>query len=697
MSAARKRVMVLALWTLLAAPLAAQTEIEVDPGVVPASAAQAEPVAAPIPAEQPDATLAELPAPTTSAELPVDEEIVGLPLAPPAPDAGADAERVALKAYVDGVLSSLQREHGLAAVTLAVVKDDALWLAQGYGQADLASARPVIADTTLFRIGSVSKTFIWTAVMLLVERGQIDLDADLNSYLKTVRIAEAFGTPVTMRQLMHHRAGFEDSMRLFAVGDDDPRTLAEVLAEQQPKRVYAPGLRTSYSNWGAALAAQVVADVSGKDYGDFLRGEILDPLGMHATTWIAPAKLDAAQRANLATGYKKDQGALGLQGYMQIGAYWPAGGIASTATDMARWMRFHLNGGELEGVRLMRADTHASMWTRAYDDRPGAPDLAHGFQDRSYHGLRLLGHGGATAAFLSNMVLVPELRLGIFISQNSAQTRLPITQLPELTVDHFHGSGFVAAAAVTSGETGALSELTGTYLQNRRVFSSFAAVLGLDSTATVTARSDDAVLLESGDDSKQYRRVGKERDLFEAADGARIAFVREGGRAVALADSSGVHTLEKVGLLTAPMTLFGALGACLLLALTSLLGFCWRLGRGPSYGEGFAAGLAAAVSLLSSLCVLGFVVMVILMAIELSGLDLSTMAATYPNESMLHVSYAGWAMAGAAAAMLLALPPAWLATGWGLWRRLHFSVFAVALACAAGLLWHWRVYAAPVY
>ena len=310
MSAARKRVMVLALWTLLAAPLAAQTEIEVDPGVVPASAAQAEPVAAPIPAEQPDATLVESPAPATSSEMPVDEQIAETP--PPAPDAGADAERVALKAYVDGVLSSLQREHGLAAVTLAVVKDDALWLAQGYGQADLASARPVIADTTLFRIGSVSKTFIWTAVMLLVERGQIDLDADLNSYLKTVRIGEAFGTPVTMRQLMHHRAGFEDSMRLFAVGDDDPRTLAEVLAEQQPKRVYAPGLRTSYSNWGAALAAQVVADVSGKDYGDFLRGEILDPLGMHATTWIAPAKLDAAQRANLATGYKKDQGALGL-------------------------------------------------------------------------------------------------------------------------------------------------------------------------------------------------------------------------------------------------------------------------------------------------------------------------------------------------------------------------------------------------
>lgn len=621
-----------------------------------------------------------------------------LPPATPAPiEVLSSSERETLRIYVDGVISLLRREHDLAALTVAVVKDDSVWLAQGYGQSDLASARAAAADSSLFRIGSVSKTFIWTAAMMLVERGKLDLDADVNTYLKSVRVAEAFGAPVTMRQLMHHRAGFEDSMRLFAVADDDRRSLSELLTEQQPKRVYAPGLRTSYSNWGAALAAQVVEDASGVPYGEFLQREILDPLGMSATTWKAPSLLHAQRSAELATGYQRESGALDVQGYMQLGAYWPAGGIASTATDMSRWMRMHLNGGELEGVRLMSAETHAQMWTRGYDDRPGAADLAHGFQDRSYHGLRLLGHGGATAAFLTQMVLVPELRLGIFMSQNGTYTRTPTKQLPQLIIDHIHGDRYQPALAVAMSDAGTLAEVNGTYLENRRVFSSFAALLALNKTAKVSARSDQSLLVQTSDAFTQFRRVGNERDLFEATDGDRLTFVREGGKVVALVDSSGVHTLEKVGLLGMPMTLFGAFVASLLLAGTTLLGFWWRLGRGSAYGEGYAAGLAATASLLSALCVFGFSVILVLMLIDFSHLDLSNLAGQYPSECMLHTHYAGWAMAGAGAAMLLALIPAWKAAGWGWWRRLHYSAFAIALALTAYLMWQWRVFAAPVY
>lgn len=661
----------------------AATDAADDPADVGQAAVETATAAAATEAAQ-DANIAALPEPPP-------------PASPPAVELLSSGERAQLSSYVDGVVTSLRREHRLSALTLAVVKDDALWLAQGYGQADLANDRPVAADQTLFRIGSVSKTFIWTAAMMLVERGRLDLDTDVNSYLKSVRVNEAFGAPVTMRQLMHHRAGFEDSMRLFAVADDDKRSLAELLAEHQPQRVYAPGLRTSYSNWGAALAAQVVEDVSGEPYGDFLQREILDPLGMTATTWTAPGKLDKATQANLATGYKRDSGALDVQGYMQIGAYWPAGGIASTATDMARWMRLHLNGGELDGVRLMRAETHAQMWTRAYDDRPDAADVAHGFQDRQYHGLRLLGHGGGTAAFLTQMVLVPELKLGIFMSQNGSYTRTTINELPELIIDQVHGDSYQPELAVAASEPGILTELNGSYLPNRRVFTSFATVFSLDTIAKVSARADDTVLLKRGDNATQYRRVGKERDLFESADGDRLAFLREGGKVVALADGSGVHSFEKVGILGNPNTLLGAFGVSLLLALTTLLGFWWRLGRGSKYGEGIAAGLAATVSLLSSLCVFGFTTVLILLVVNLSNFDLANLAGNYPSEAMMQTHYAGFAIAGAAAAMLLALLVAWTAKGWGLWRRLHFSIFALALALTAYLLWQWRVFGAPVY
>ena len=670
MPVARALLKVLVVCALLAPPLAAQ----ISPGS--ADTTQAVPVI--------DAANSGTPPPGVIAAAPMATARV--------PDGSAR-----LDAYVDGIVARLRREYGLPALTISVVRNDALLLAKGYGLADLASARPVVADITLFRIGSVSKTFIWTAVTMLVERGQIDLDADVNSYLKSVRVAQAFGKPVTMRHLMHHRAGFEDSIRVFSVSDDDPRTLAELLAQHQPARVFAPGMRTSYSNWGAGLAAQVVADVSGQAYDDFLQAEILNPLGMRATTFIAPAKMDEGTRANLATAYKNANGALGLQPYLQMGAYWPAGGVASTATDMARWMRFHLNGGELEGVRLMSAQAHARMWTRAYNDRPGAPDLAHGFQDRSYHGLRLICHGGATSAFYTNMVMVPELGLGIFVSQSSRQTWLSVNQLPTLIVDYIRGGSFSPELAVDPAEPDALTEMAGTYLQNARVFSSFAAVFALDSTAQISPVSADALRVSLNGETIQYRRVGAERDVFESASGTRIGFLREGGRVVALVDTSGAFTMEKVGILKNPETALVALGAAVLLSLTTLLGFWWRLGRGTTYGHGTAASMAAGASLLATLCVLGFVAAAGLLVMDITSLGSVAFAASYPRLSMFSTHYAGFVIAGAAMLLCLALLPAWKAAGWGLWRRLHYTTFALVLALTAYLLWHWRVFGAPVY
>lgn len=614
---------------------------------------------------------------------------------PTGPEVELDDEAGAsLAEYLDGLIATQQREHGLGAVSVAVVRDDDLWLARGYGLADIESEREVVPDETLFRIGSVSKTFTWTAVMMLVERGQLDLDADVNDYLDEFGVREAFGEPVTLRHIMHHRAGFEDTLRLFAVADDESRPLSELLSEHQPDRVYRPGARSSYSNWASALAAQVVENAAGVTYGEFLQSEILDPLAMHDTTWLAPGHMSEAQRARLATGYRPEHGALGLQGFMQIGPYWPAGGMASTATDMARWMRFHLNGGALDDMRLMDADTHAQMWTRAFDDRPDGADVAHGFQDRPYRDLRTVAHAGGTAAYLTNMVLVPELSLGIFLSQNSTHTALPIRQVPDLIIDHVAGFEY-RPWVVEKDEEGAegLAELAGTYLNNRRVFSTFSAVLGAFNVARVTPMSADSLTVTIGGESQYLKRLNA--DVFAAASGDRIAFMRnEDGRVVALADGMGVHSYERVGWWQNPVTLLVALAVVLLLMLTHAAGFSRRFGR--SVYTGFAARMAGAAALFGVLAVLAFFAALLYMAVGMGEFDISRMPELYPPIAMFVVHYAGWAVAAAAAVLLLAQWPAWSGSGWGLFKRIHFALFALALVLLAMQLWQWRIIGAPV-
>ncbi len=603
-------------------------------------------------------------------------------------------EYLNLSECIDGVVEAQRLGNKLSGVTVSVVHNDSIIFARGYGMADIEQKRPVLYDETLFRIGSVGKTYIWTAVMLLAEEGLLDLDTDVNQYLSEIEINEAFDEPVTLRHLMSHRAGFEDSFRLFAVADDDPRSLSELLSEHQPKRVYAPGERTSYSNWGAALTAQVVEDVSGTSYKMLLQERILDPLRLNQTILDMPGEMPSHIRENLANGYKPDRGALNHQGAMQIGAYWPAGGTSATAYDMARWMKFHLNGGELDGVRLLSEESHREMWTRAFNDRPHGADVAHGFQDYQYRGLRVLGHAGGTAAFLTNMIMVPELNIGIFISQNSAQSMMPIMQFPGLVIDHIQGRSN-QPFLIEESDSNELDELGGTYLNNRRVFSSFAAVMGLASAGTVTPTSGQSLTLSALGEETYFVQVPGQPDVFEDASGHRLSVIRDDrGRVVALADGMGVHTFERVGFLNSPNTFFIAFGLAVLLSFTTLLGGWRRFGRGNN--PGFSSRTAGFLSFLASLSVFTLVAAVIAFATSFAGFDISQMADNYPTASMYFTHYAGWLVAIFSLFMLIGLWPAWSNSGWPILRKIHFTAYAFVLIFFASQLWQWRIIGAAV-
>lgn len=600
-------------------------------------------------------------------------------------------EEAVLEAYVDGVIAAHRREHDAPAVAVSVVRNGRVVFAKAYGDADVEAGVAASGTDSLFRIGSVSKTFIWTAAMMLEERGLIDLDEDVNRYLKGMQIPDAFGAPVTMNDLMTHRAGFEDTLAIFTLSDDGDISLTDALARQMPKRVYPPGARTSYSNWGSGLAAKIVEDVSGVSYETFLREEILTPLAMTRTTLKGPKIMDEASRAALAKGYDVKAGAYKPADYMEVGPYAPVGAMASTANDMAQWMLVHLGGGEHNGSRLMSPETHDLMWTRAFTDRPGGADLAHGFQTRVYRGVETFGHGGATSLYYTDMTMAPALGVGVFVSQSATADRTLVSDLPWLVIDHLLARPFEFAEDDPAFAEKA-EAFAGAYLSNRRSFSRFEKLFALESTASVTG-ADGGLTVTAGGKTHHYAPVAGAADMFENSDGSRIVFGRdEKGRVTHFIDGSGVHSYERAGFAANPKLFNLAAGLALLFSATTVIGAWRRQGRGglkTSIGLMLGAGALAASAL-----VFAFAGSIAWMSAELASSSAAAMQ-SYPPASIVTLRLVGLAVVAAAVAGVVSLWFAWRGSDWRIWRKLHHTAFALALVFLAVMLVVWNVVFAP--
>jgi CubicO group peptidase (beta-lactamase class C family) len=601
------------------------------------------------------------------------------------------------QSYIDGLVEAMMREHRIPGLIVAVTDGEEDRLIAGYGQADVDPDRAVDGSETLFRIGSISKTFTWTAVMMLVDRGQLDLDRDINDYLVDLTIQEAFDTPVTMNDLMAHRAGFEDTLRVFQLSDDDPRSLAEVLAETQPARVFPPGARTSYSNWGSALAAHIVEVVDGRPYIEILNADILQPLGMDSTTLVAPSLLDPDWAERMALGLQRAAGRLEPSDPMQIGAFAPAGGMASTASDMARWMRFHLNGGTLDGVRLMSESTHARMLSRHFNDRPGAADLAHGFQTFPVHGVTVFGHAGSTGDFQSRMLFVPELDFGVFASQNSGSGGYAaVNALTELLIERgIEAAGGAIEAPPYPTDSGEdLAPYAGAYRNNRRGFETLTAAFSIAPTLSVLTAEDGSLIVQQAGESDRYVPVTGSEDVFRNDLGQVIHFQRDAsGAVVAVNDSSGVHSHERIPARGQPWALILPFLLALGLSVTTLLGF-WKRWRLP--GRTTHAGRRAAWrAWFAALGMLIYTLIGIVAVIAVSQLDASTIR-NFPPTALIVFTAAGWVLLLITAVLLTGLIPAWRGSDWPLRRRLHFTAFALTLSALCAQLWYWNLFGAAI-
>jgi CubicO group peptidase (beta-lactamase class C family) len=342
-----------------------------------------------------------------------------------------------LEAFFDGVMSAHLLAQRIAGATVAVVKDGELYFTKGYGYADLDKRTPVDPEKTLFRPGSTSKLFTWTSVMQLVEQGKLDLDGDVAQYVNQFKIPEAFGKPITLRNLLTHSGGLEDGGigYLFAKEEKDLVPLEQALKDHVPARVRPPttdftdGMNSSYSNWGTALAGLIVANVSGMSFDEYVEKNILEPLEMTHSTFREPLPPELAP--HMSNGYKYEKGAPKVGNFEFIHSFGPAGNLSSTATDMAKFMIAHLKNGEYKGQRILQEETAKYMHARRFSPSPYINGTGLGFYETWINGRRWINHGGDTIYFHTNLSLLEDEKLGVFVSYNSASTH-PFSQRDDL-------------------------------------------------------------------------------------------------------------------------------------------------------------------------------------------------------------------------------------------------------------------------
>jgi CubicO group peptidase (beta-lactamase class C family) len=318
-------------------------------------------------------------------------------------------------AFFDGFMPQEIEHADIAGAVIAVVKDGKLLFAKGYGYSDVAKKTPVSPETTLFRPGSISKLFTWTAVMQQVESGKLDLDRDVNDYLD-FKIPPAFGKPITLRNIMTHTTGFEETAKnLFVDSAEELRPTGEYLRVHLPARIFPPGATPAYSNYATTMAAYIVERVSGQDFNDYVEQHIFKPLNMTHATFRQP--LPDALKPHMSNGYILGSGEPKHFEFVQVA---PAGSLSASAVDMTHFMIAHLQNGKYGDAQILKPETAIQMHARQQGVwLPSMNAMCLGFYEQWLDGHRSIGHGGDTVSFHSNLHLILDANVGLFVSYNS--------------------------------------------------------------------------------------------------------------------------------------------------------------------------------------------------------------------------------------------------------------------------------------
>jgi CubicO group peptidase (beta-lactamase class C family) len=321
---------------------------------------------------------------------------------------------------------------GLAGLAIGIVKAGELVYAQGFGVRNLDTQEPV-TPRSLFHLASISKTFVATAIVQLVEQGEIALDVPVITYLPYFQLQDSRYQAITFRQMLNHTSGMAHELgdyQWHAPEDDEEALERYVRSLADEELIAAPGEKYGYSNIAFDVLGDVIAKVSGQPFEAYMKAHLLEPLAMHDSTFlrreVAP---DLAVTPHFGAPLRVLPGI-----YPYHRAHGPSGMLHSSVAEMSQWAIANLNRGRFQSRQIIQPESHALLW------RPTVPTGDEGWGEAvglswffgKQRGHPIIHHGGSDPGFGAQLVFVPTADAAVVV----------------LTNDNGAGNGIVTDAAV---------------------------------------------------------------------------------------------------------------------------------------------------------------------------------------------------------------------------------------------------------
>jgi len=311
------------------------------------------------------------------------------------------------------VLEKLIHEQQVPGFAISVVEDNRVVYAAAFGVKNVTRSDDPITTRSLFHMASITKTFVATSIMQLVEAGKIDLDAPLVKYLPYFRMADERYKIITIRQMVTHTSGIPDvdDYEWSKPQYDDGALERYVRSLSNLKLDFAPGQRFQYSNMAFEVLGDVIAKVSGESFDDYVQHHILAPLGMKDSTLL----VKEAEPGLLVWGHELDEtgNPFPSKVYPYNRIHSPSSDLHSNVLDMARWAIANMNRGELDGVRILKSSTYEMMWKSAGKfNGKASPTGISWFLD-TYRGTKVISHDGGDTGFLTELAMLPDKKIAV--------------------------------------------------------------------------------------------------------------------------------------------------------------------------------------------------------------------------------------------------------------------------------------------